>query len=43
MLLIAVGWLRLHCGAGDKTRQMTHDARQQAEKLEKRGHALFEG
>jgi gas vesicle protein len=29
--------------AGDKTWQMTHDARQQAEKLEKRGHALFEG
>ena len=29
--------------ARDKTHQMTHDARKQAEKLDKRGHALFDG
>ncbi len=29
--------------ARDKTQQMTHDARKQAEKLDKRGHALFDG
>jgi gas vesicle protein len=29
--------------ARDKTHQMTRDARKQAVKLEKRGHALFDG
>jgi gas vesicle protein len=29
--------------ARDKTDQMTHDARKQAEKLDKRGRALFDG
>ncbi len=29
--------------ARDKTDQMTRDARKQAEKLDKRGHALFDG
>ena len=29
--------------ARDKTQQMTDDARKQAEKLDKRGHALFDG
>jgi gas vesicle protein len=29
--------------ARDKTQEMTHDARKQADKLEKRGHALLDG
>ena len=29
--------------ARDKTQDMTHDARKQADKLEKRGHALLDG
>lgn len=29
--------------ARDKTHKMTRDARKQAEKLDKRGHALFDG